>query len=612
MKKKIILLGIAYCVFVSPLNAQHIYYVATDGDDNNPGTIAQPWATWQKAVLVSVPGDTTYIRGGVYQPTTHIMVGSYETGTIGMIIDGNAGASGTAEAPICYFAYPPDWNAGNVPILDGSLVGPNTATGWNVGIDINNAQYIHLKGLTVRHIHQGPPDFDRVGKPYSEALGIAASLCANLVFENVVSHDIDGRGFQHWGGAWSDMDAQYAVEAGFQTEYMPPIFGSDTTRWINCDAYNLFDQYSTTPGNSADGFITTGYYGNHFYWEGCRAWNYSDDGFNPNGSCYHTFKNCWAMSTDTYENISPDWDIEGNGFKLPAVNTHSTPDYVLGEINFYTVENCIAAYCVGSGFATNLFVDYNAVMPNNSVFYNNFAYKNGAGYFDFGYGGGTRSSIYRNNIAYESTDTGWVMDPLYEVAIYRPSVYDESHNTWIATNLTGDESWPGWEYNPAVAVTDADFVSLDASQLSRPRKSDGSLPDITFGHLKNGSDLIDAGIDVGLPFNGNAPDIGAFEYIPSTGTITNHGIPKEFLLHQNYPNPFNPSTVISYDLSAVSNVRLGIYDLLGREIALLVNEIQNAGIHQAQWNAAGMASGIYFYRITTGSFIATKKLMLLR
>jgi hypothetical protein len=92
-------------------------------------------------------------------------------------------------------------------------------------------------------------------------------------------------------------------------------------------------------------------------------------------------------------------------------------------------------------------------------------------------------------------------------------------------------------------------------------------------------------------------------------------IPKQITLDQNYPNPFNPNTVISYQLPGVGTqyiVSLKIYDVLGRETALLVNEKQNAGTHQIQWNAKGMASGIYIYRLNAGSFSAVKKLMLLK
>lgn len=92
----------------------------------------------------------------------------------------------------------------------------------------------------------------------------------------------------------------------------------------------------------------------------------------------------------------------------------------------------------------------------------------------------------------------------------------------------------------------------------------------------------------------------------------NDQLPKELTLYQNFPNPFNPSTVISYKLSVVSEVRLSIYDLLGREVAVLVNGKQNTGTYQAQWNAAHMPSGTYFYKLQAGKYTEVKKLVLLK
>lgn len=85
-----------------------------------------------------------------------------------------------------------------------------------------------------------------------------------------------------------------------------------------------------------------------------------------------------------------------------------------------------------------------------------------------------------------------------------------------------------------------------------------------------------------------------------------------FHLSQNFPNPFNPTTKISYTLSAISDVSLKVYDLLGREVATLVNEKKSAGTYTVTWNATNMPSNIYFYRIQTGSFIETKKLVLIK
>jgi hypothetical protein len=100
---------------------------------------------------------------------------------------------------------------------------------------------------------------------------------------------------------------------------------------------------------------------------------------------------------------------------------------------------------------------------------------------------------------------------------------------------------------------------------------------------------------------------------PATGAPQTEGIlPTRFALYQNYPNPFNPTTSISFDLPERTFIRLSLYDLLGHEIACLVSSELPAGHHQIQWDAAGVASGVYLYRLQGGGWISTKKLILLR
>jgi Secretion system C-terminal sorting domain len=89
-------------------------------------------------------------------------------------------------------------------------------------------------------------------------------------------------------------------------------------------------------------------------------------------------------------------------------------------------------------------------------------------------------------------------------------------------------------------------------------------------------------------------------------------IPKMFNLSQNYPNPFNPTTAISYKIAVNTLVTLKVYDILGREIKTLVNERQTAGAHSVTFDASPIASGVYFYRLQAGSYIDTKKLLLLK
>jgi len=88
--------------------------------------------------------------------------------------------------------------------------------------------------------------------------------------------------------------------------------------------------------------------------------------------------------------------------------------------------------------------------------------------------------------------------------------------------------------------------------------------------------------------------------------------PKFYLLVQNYPNPFNPSTTIHYEIPNNGFVTLKVYDILGREVKTLVNQYESKGRYNVNFNASNLASGIYIYRLQSGSFISTKKMLLLK
>jgi hypothetical protein len=89
-------------------------------------------------------------------------------------------------------------------------------------------------------------------------------------------------------------------------------------------------------------------------------------------------------------------------------------------------------------------------------------------------------------------------------------------------------------------------------------------------------------------------------------------LPVAGTLHQNYPNPFNPTTTIKFELPKASQVNLSVYDLLGRQVSVLVNEKKDAGVHEVKFDASGLSSGVYFYRIQVGDFTQTRKLCLIR
>jgi len=102
-------------------------------------------------------------------------------------------------------------------------------------------------------------------------------------------------------------------------------------------------------------------------------------------------------------------------------------------------------------------------------------------------------------------------------------------------------------------------------------------------------------------------------YIPAgTGVSEKSGAPKFFGLAQNYPNPFNPSTTVAYSLKNTGKVRLSVFDIMGKEVAVLVDGTQAAGSHQIQFNAINLTTGLYFYKLQTATQVITKKMTLVK
>ena len=275
--------------------------------------------------------------------------------------------------------------------------------------------------------------------------GVYLSAANNIKFENCTFFDIEGPGFASRSGV------------------------GDSIYLTNCDSYSNYDPYTgapNEPGGQADGFVTYNADSlSYTLFKGCRAWECSDDGFD---TYWHTgtvlIDSCWAWNCGAQP-------VGSNGFKLGPL--HVTKSDSIRRI----VRNCISSVNGVVGF------NENSTYPIRMSIYNNVAYNNGNDGFNFNSAitGSTRT--FRNNISYANDDDDfWALGD-----------YVSDHNTW-------DDGAP--------IVTDADFVSLDVNQLDNPRQADGSLPVVTYMHLVEGSDLIDAGVDVGLDYEGDAPDIG--------------------------------------------------------------------------------------------------------
>jgi len=120
-----------------------------------------------------------------------------------------------------------------------------------------------------------------------------------------------------------------------------------------------------------------------------------------------------------------------------------------------------------------------------------------------------------------------------------------------------------------------------------------------------------------LSVNGNHGDSEGFPTLVISNAFTavkdeDNSIPTEFSLVQNYPNPFNPSTKIKCQIPKISFVTLKVYDVLGNEVAALVNEEKQTGTYEITWYAENLPSGVYFYQLKAGSFVETKKMVLMK
>jgi hypothetical protein len=128
---------------------------------------------------------------------------------------------------------------------------------------------------------------------------------------------------------------------------------------------------------------------------------------------------------------------------------------------------------------------------------------------------------------------------------------------------------------------------------------DGGGAILTWPDLRGGANL-----DIyaqRLNANGTITDVQTFEPVPN-----------KFELHQNYPNPFNPVTNFQFSIASSELTILKVYDLLGREVAILVNEVKQPGVYTVNWDASEFPSGVYYYRLQSGSYLETKKLILMK
>jgi hypothetical protein len=394
--------------------------------------------------------------------TVYIRGGKYSITT-----PANSGAgiaitkSGTSDTKRIYFwAYP-----GETPLFDFSNL--QIANGaYTFGIVISGS-WLHLKGIEECCVPMNTKANN----------GIANNGHDNIL-ELLNAHNNQGSGIQIGGG------------------------GGNLA--LNCDSHDNYDPGSTNgsgAGEDADGFGVHGGTSGTTTIRGCRAWWNSDDGYDfLSQEAPVTIENSWAMGAG-YINYGAGKAGNGNGFKIGSSKTGVR----------HIVRNCVAWGNKANGFYANH-------SSGGNTWYNNTSFQNGTQYnmmastWSLPNGGGTRTDgviltgdkvhIMRNNIGFPK-DNQYIDG--YDV--------DTKFNTWDLNITPAAKDFLSIT-DPSVSGTGQTIETT--SPALGPRQANGSLPNVNFLKLVAGSQMIDKGTDVGLPFTGAAPDLGAYEY----GAIT--------------------------------------------------------------------------------------------
>lgn len=415
---------------VASLSATN-YFIAVYGNDSSAGSIDAPFATLNKAQSLVVPGDTVYIRGGVY----HIeekQIMAYK-GAYAYVFDlQKSGLS--PKKRICYFGY-----RNERPVFDLSQVKP---AGKRVMVFHVAGSFLYFK------------NFEVVGTQVT-LTGHTQSECFrsdggnNNIYEGLAMHDGMAIGFYLIRGA--------------------------NNLILNCDAYNNYDYVSEDGrGGNVDGFgghpTTEESVGNVF--RGCRAWYNSDDGFdliNARAAC--TIDHCWSFLNGYIPaTMKPAGD--GTGFKAGGYGMQETVR--CPEVPpVHRVEYCLAYYNRNKGFYANHHL-------GGIVFSHNTGYRNPSNFCMLnrkpdreianvdGYG-----HVITDNLSFAPRSEG---KHLIDVDVKKCTIRNNSF------------------YPQEKKVEATDFISLDPQELILPRKADGSLPDINFMKPKSDSDFFKAAL----------------------------------------------------------------------------------------------------------------------
>lgn len=428
-RKVCVLLGLMLSV---PLAAQQTYYMDPEGSDTNPGTQEKPFATLVKVQEVVAAGDIVYINPGTYVvPANQTPMTTTNNGLYHCVFHMNK--SGETGKPISYMANPA--KSGR-PVFDLSQVKPKDQ---RITVFYITGSNLHFKG------------FDIIGTQVtitthtqSECFRIVQGA-NNNVCEDLKLHDGMAIGFYLTGG--------------------------NNNHILNCDVYNNYDSVSEGgSGENVDGFgchINKEGRGTGNVFEGCRAWYNCDDGFDLI-NCFDAVKiiNCWSF-LNGYKPGTKESAGNGTGFKSGGYGMADTPK-VPSNIPRHEVRGCLAYYNRAIGFYANHHL-------GGITFENNTAINSGVNY---------RMTNRKDATTIPAEDVkgyGHILKNNLSAALSRGSNMD-----WL--NRAESEVVNN-SFDAGVELTEADFISLDETELTKERKPNGDLPDINFGKLTTDAEL---------------------------------------------------------------------------------------------------------------------------
>lgn len=544
--KRVVSGFIIFCACLVNVQAKTIFIAPT-------GTSSSQNSTYDNPIGFDKLGTSMPTSLVVSGDTVYFLGGQYNVTRSFTLVQ--SGSNGTANKRTFLGSYP-----GETAVFDGrKLPYEKEVTGSdNIALKVP-ANFAHIRGIVVRYA--GKNGFHITG--------------SNNLLEACTAYANANTGIQLKGGGNNQV--------------------------INCDSFLNFD-YKTMNGDkpdyggNADGFADKQYTspaGTSNVYRGCRAWNNSDDGWD----FYE------HASNGKPSEIRDSWCF-GNG--IPEYDMTEHPRYETDKAYFETFRKgdkiIIPNLGNGNGFKVGGNKTKHDVIVSHCV-----AFGNKVKGFDQNNNGGS-IEIY-NCTAYENSPNYGFGNNIPGVSIHIKNCI--SYNTRFRDAfLSGyTHSHNNWDLSPALNITDVDFVGIDKTSADMRRLADGSLPDMDgLFRLSSNSQLIDKGINVGLPFYGQAPDLGAFEYDPNASSTSTPAIEEANVIA--YPNPVKTNTTFTVILKEAAKVSLSLYNMRGERVYQTTHSTMEAGTHYLLFERNGLPSGVYLYQLNANGRTTGRHLIL--